>query len=233
MKKLGLFVVIISMVLALFSMTACQSLTKMTKKEAPRVCCYFACPVCPATISPFYQTSVIKEEPDSYGRIMITEEFSLWKIDDKIKCTVIMQKYDGHTVYYYEDDAYYLGDISESEMESFKDKNDWGKPLDDSKMTSRYVEMTFDGAISNSPNLSGRDIISMALNVDDSQFLDGFLTDFKSETQAIWLCKVSYDDDEKWFFVIANNGEYDAFETDSTLSNLGELGDFKKQIGWK
>lgn len=35
------------------------------------------------------------------------------------------------------------------------------------------------------------------------------------------------------FFVIANNGEYDAFETDSTLSNLGELGDFKKQIGWK
>ncbi len=164
---------------------------------------------------------------------MFTEEFSLWTIDDKIKCTVIMQKYDGHTVYYYEDDAYYLGDISESEMESFKDKNDWGKPLDDSKMTSRYVEMTFDGAISNFPELRGRDIISTALNVDDSQFLDGFLTDFKSETQAIWLCKVSYDDDEKWFFVIANNGKYDAFETDLTLSNLGELGDFKKQIGWK
>ena len=93
--------------------------------------------------------------------------------------------------------------------------------------------MTFDGDISNSPNLSGRDIISTALNVDVSQILDCFMTDFKSETQAIWLCKVSYDDDEKWFFVIANNGEYDAFETDSTLSNLGELGDFKKQIGWK
>jgi hypothetical protein len=33
--------------------------------------------------------------------------------------------------------------------------------------------------------------------------------------------------------VIANNGKFDAFETDSTFSNLGELSDYKKQVGWK
>lgn len=219
------------MIFLSLTMASCRSLTKMTDVEAPYACCYFVCPVCDVWDFRGYGYSIIST--DSYGRIMFTEEFSLWTIDDKIKCTVIMQKYDGHTVYYYEDDAYYLGDISESEMESFKDKNDWGKPLDDSKMTSRYVEMTFDGAISNTPDLGRDGIIPTALNVDDNQILDGFLTDFKSETQAIWLCKVSYDHDEKLFFVIANNGKYDAFETDSTLSNLGELGDFKKQIGWK
>ena len=229
-KKCFFRLSVLMMILSLM-LTSCRSLTKMTDVEAPYACCYFACPVC--DVLDFRGYGYSKICTDSYGRIMFTEEFSLWTIDDKIKCTVIMQKYDGHTVYYYEDDAYYLGDISESEMESFKDKNDWGKPLDDSKMTSRYVEMTFDGAISNSPNLSGRDIISMALNIDDSQFLDGFLTDFKSETQAIWLCKVSYDHDEKLFFVIANNDKFDAFETDSTFSNLGELSDYKKQVGWK
>ena len=219
------------MIFLSLTMASCRSLTKMTDIEAPYACCYFACPVC--NVWDFRGYGYSKICTDSYGRIMFTEEFYLWKLDNKIKCTVIMQKYDGHTVYYYEDDAYYLGDISESDLKSFKDKNDWGKPLDDSKMTSRHVQMTFDGAISNTPDLSRDGIISTALNVDDNQILDGFLTDFKSETQAIWLCKVSYDDDEKWFFVIANNGKFDAFETDSTFSNLGELGDFKKQIGWK
>ena len=219
------------MIFLSLTMASFRSLTKMTDVEAPYACCYFACPVCDVWDFRGYGYSIIST--DSYGRIMFTEEFSLWTIDDKIKCTVIMQKYDGHTVYYYEDDAYILGNVSISELNSFKNKNDWGKPLDDSKMTSRYVEMTFDGAISNTPDLGRDGIIPTALNVDDNQILDGFLTDFKSETQAIWLCKVSYDDDEKWFFVIANNGKYDAFETDSTLSNLGELGDFKKQIGWK
>ena len=219
------------MIFLSLTMASFRSLTKMTDVEAPYACCYFACPVCDVWDFRGYGYSIIST--DSYGRIMFTEEFSLWTIDDKIKCTVIMQKYDGHTVYYYEDDAYILGNVSISELNSFKNKHDWGKPLDDSKMTSRYVEMTFDGAISNTPDLGRDGIIPTALNVDDNQILDGFLTDFKSETQAIWLCKVSYDDDEKWFFVIANNGKYDAFETDSTLSNLGELGDFKKQIGWK
>lgn len=219
------------MIFLSLTMASCRSLTKMTDVEAPYACCYFACPVCDVWDFRGYGYSIIST--DSYGRILFEEEFSLWKTDNKIKCTVIMQKYDGHTVYYYEDDAYILGNVSISELNSFKNKNDWGKPLDDSKMTSRHVQMTFDGAISNTPDLSRDGIIPTALNVDDNQILDGFLTDFKSETQAIWLCKVSYDDDEKWFFVIANNGKYDAFETDSTLSNLGELGDFKKQIGWK
>ena len=231
MNKKCFFRLSILMMILSLTLTSCRSLTKMTDIEAPCACCYFACPVC--SVWDFRGIKGKQIDKDSFGRVLYKEEFYLWKIDDKIKCTVIMQKYDGHTVYYYEDDAYYLGDISESEMESFKDKNDWGKPLDDSKMTSRYVEMTFDGAISNTPDLGRDGIIPTALNVDDNQILDGFLTDFKSETQAIWLCKVSYDHDEKLFFVIANNGKYDAFETDSTFSNLGELSDYKKQVGWK
>ncbi len=50
-----------------------------------------------------------------------------------------MQGYDDESVFFYEDILYYTGAEDIDKTAALKKQNDWGKELDKSKMTQRYV----------------------------------------------------------------------------------------------
>lgn len=62
-------------------------------------------------------------------------------VGDNAKVYVICQQYDAESVYFYEDCCYMYASDGESELQMLKDKNDWDKPLDYSKMAQRAANV--------------------------------------------------------------------------------------------
>ena len=97
-------------------------------------------------------------ETDQYGRELYSyiavPEFDSAASDYSdtfcyIYALVVCQKADKNRVYYYEDQCYLLRRTeaySDEDLAAIKNANDWGKPLDESKITS--VANSFDHAVS-------------------------------------------------------------------------------------
>ncbi|MBO5790774.1 MAG: hypothetical protein J6R40_06410, partial [Clostridia bacterium] len=84
-------------------------------------------------------------ERDAQGRELLEFSYDNAFMDDAIKTAyVICQKYDDDYVYYYEDFAYMLEFSETDSIEALKERNNWGKPLDESKMSRRTATFTFD-----------------------------------------------------------------------------------------
>ena len=84
------------------------------------------------------------KETDSYGRELFLYQSELLAISGRQDIYVISQKTEGGKVYYYEDFFYLTypdgGTISEADLLLLKERNDWDKPLDKSKMIGIYYE---------------------------------------------------------------------------------------------
>ena len=74
-------------------------------------------------------------EKDEYGRVL----FSLNDEWHDFKGVTVMQGYDDESVFFYEDILYYTGAEDAGKTAALKEQNDWGKELDKSKMTKRYI----------------------------------------------------------------------------------------------
>ena len=85
-------------------------------------------------------------ERDEYGRILFTYTADLIVTNVSQKATAIMicQKAEYDYVYYYEDICFYMGEPDEDKTAALKERNDWGQPLVNDKMTVRDVNVTFD-----------------------------------------------------------------------------------------
>ncbi len=86
------------------------------------------------------------EETDQYGRYLYSVDHGQ---DDAKKAFIIVQKVDRetHTIYYYKDkstllvdDLSNLTEWEQDQIEILKEQNDWGLPLQDTKMTCIVVE---------------------------------------------------------------------------------------------
>ena len=84
------------------------------------------------------------KETDAYGRELFLYQSELHGISGRQDIYVISQKSEGGMVYYYEDFFYLTypngGAITEDDLFLLKERNDWNKPLDESKMIGIYYE---------------------------------------------------------------------------------------------
>lgn len=86
--------------------------------------------------------TVTYKETDAYGRELFLYRKDLYMSSDTLDIWVICQKTVEEQTYYYQDYCYYVCqvgyDISAAELVRLKERNDWGKPLDETKMASIY-----------------------------------------------------------------------------------------------
>lgn len=82
------------------------------------------------------------KETDAYGRELFLYQTELYMSTIDLDIWVICQKTEKNQTYYYEDFCYYVcqegTQISDTELALLKKQNDWGKPLDEERMTSVY-----------------------------------------------------------------------------------------------
>lgn len=81
-------------------------------------------------------------EEDNYGRVLF-EISSDFHIISNYRIFAILQKNDRKSVWFYYDVFYYYfdnnGEIDSNNITAFKLTNDWGQPLDDSKLSCRSI----------------------------------------------------------------------------------------------
>lgn len=94
--------------------------------------------------------SYTKEE-DEYGRILFHTSATGEMLGDMsngiLDVYIICQKYDDEFVWFYDDECLIYsddpaGEVSNDRIEAFKSANDWGKPLNEEKCTSRRILTT-------------------------------------------------------------------------------------------
>ena len=93
-------------------------------------------------------TKIRTIEEDQYGRVLFlvsfrSSGFYYQSEYEKMYAYAVCQKSDEERTYYYEDDCFllYLTEdmFTESEQNKLKELNDWDKPLNEAKMTSRQI----------------------------------------------------------------------------------------------
>jgi hypothetical protein len=94
--------------------------------------------------------SYTKEE-DEYGRILFHTSAIGEMLGDMsngiLDVYIICQKYDDEFVWFYDDECLIYsddpaGEVSNDRIEAFKSANDWGKPINEEKCTSRRILTT-------------------------------------------------------------------------------------------
>lgn len=114
--------------------------------------------------------NIIEEDPE--GRVLF--EYASTSIVTGLResALVICQHSDDEYVYFYEDICYCLDDKDQLTIEVLKEENDWGQPLDYSKMSRRKVKVSFDLFILTDSELEYTkllDVSSKAIKIDNSQ----------------------------------------------------------------
>ncbi len=173
-------------------------------------------------------------EKDLYGRILFKYETNSIITSQNEIAYVICQKYDSDYVYFYEDECYLFAKDFEKDSIELKEKNDWNKQLDESKMSRRENKLTFDLQIANSQNLSLseiEEICASKFQVDSSDIeLQGFV-DCDSSGKELLLISNS-NSEPKMYFVLINNYNTAVLEATDQMVNQSQLAEFKRENSW-
>ena len=176
-------------------------------------------------------------EEDDYGRILFSmTNHCIFSGDDET-ATVIMQKYDRRYVYFYEDIGYTLDSFSET-VDELKERNDWGKPLDEAKMSRRRVQYSLDNYLILDHESEFNRIMTkwkMRLERDGASIVNYSITDCNG-THGLYVIVLETKEKEKeYYFSIIDDSSYeDEYEKIDNLSDYREeLVSFKESCGWQ
>ena len=143
MKKI--FCSFLMVIFILFQLVSCQS-EKLLQTNSDHLlltaCVYYSVPG-------FYQSdlkgaSADIVETDDYGRTLVYFEGYNW-LTNKNECVyVICQKYSNSTIYFYENNNYTWMHESITDIDNLKKENDWNSNIDESKFSSRRINVSFD-----------------------------------------------------------------------------------------
>ena len=103
-------------------------------------------------------------ETDDYGRTLFLYSAPSVISDKNETVAVICQKNTKESVYFYPD---YCFDITKNSVDDFsklKEKNDWNKPLNESKMSFRKKKVSFDGIILQDKDIDMKEIEDTCCN---------------------------------------------------------------------
>ena len=176
-------------------------------------------------------------EEDDYGRILFSmTDHCIFSGDDET-ATVIMQKYDRHYVYFYEDICYTLDSFSET-IDELKARNDWGSPLNEEKMSRRKVEYTMDNCLRLDHKSDFSKIkasLEKALEKDGASIVDCSISDFNG-AQILYVIVVETEAKEKeCYYSIVDDGSYkiEYWKIENLFDYREELVAFKQSCGWQ
>ena len=182
-------------------------------------------------------SSVMILEEDVYGRILFEYVTTSVIKEEKITALVICQKIDSKYVYFYEDQCYLFSVNEEPEIDLLKANNDWGIPLNESKMSRRANKVSFDLFIVNDSSLNGqriRDEFASAAGVSKSQVLRyGFLDIDNAKSHELYWIYIHSEDGDEYYFAISNESYQISYLNVTDGFDPTEVAALKQDSGWR
>lgn len=179
-------------------------------------------------------------ETDDYGRILYsyTTYNAILNVEN-CTATVICQKIDDDYIYFYEDVCYIVSGISEQTIDGLKEKNDWNKELDESKLSKILYRVSIDGFIRS--DLDYDDLDEAWLDFENKtktgdlkQIGNSFLGQpYPTNETSMWWRSVEKDSVIVNYIVIFKEDKLLNYIVIEDISKLSEtLHSFKEQNGW-
>lgn len=198
------------------------------------VCGSYAVPgmFCYAFKGDYCSVNVI--ERDEQNRILF--EYNCYSVieEKEKKAYVICQKYDSNYVYYYEDICFSFSDDEET-LSELKAQNDWGKSLNQSKMSRRKCDFTFDLEIIKASELDygeAREVCAKTFGINEEKIAELCFIDSDSAGNEMCFLKTASDEEKKYLVVINKDYEIDYLCLTEDLLETEDFIEFKKRVGW-
>lgn len=149
---------------------------------------------------------------------------------------VICQKQDSEYVYFYEDNCYVFSDFDQTSIELLKEKNDWGKPLNQDNMSRRSNAVSADLYIITNTTLDNTKIRSICcdeMGIELSQITELCILDIDTYGHELYWLRFEKNGYEDGCYVLANSNYNISFLkiTDNVI-DPGIIASYKKEHGW-
>ena len=174
-------------------------------------------------------------EQDDYGRVLFSYTTYDVITGQEQTAWVICQKITKQAVYYYEDQNYSFSDSQDS-IESLKQQNDWGAPLNEQQCSVRQPKFKM---FFSTPG------ISSASNLKRNKIAHAIEQQYGYADTGSGFCDADGHGSELWYFVFDQEGtvleyfvltnskyEINLFEIKNDTFSPEELHKFKVNCGW-
>lgn len=176
---------------------------------------------------------------DEYGRVLFLYRGYCELIKkEEAEILIIYQKHDDDYVYYYEDMCYMFATPSSENINIIKERNDWGIPLDESKMSRRQVRVSFGGYLRPMSDLKEwkiKQILSKELGVDIHTIIIDDVSPSKQEAYFVVLKNADASSpyyDYAYYIIVDPSYQIRTMKIDSFEEFLQKLRPFKQECGW-
>lgn len=187
-------------------------------------------------------------EEDTFGRTLysytVYAEGSEYYGYELIWVVAICQKSDRKSTYYYEDECFIISDtiesISDEDINDLKLSNDWNKPLNEDKLSSRPIHRNYNGY----SGIIAYDSFSHGIGMEAGAEAGVRFVDYDGKDKILYFV-AKYDADyydgidvkSRYYLMIINeDGSYDkdtfVIEIEDLYNYQKQLHEFKINNGW-
>ena len=236
MHKILSLLLIIFLTLLLF--TACNP-NKLLEVNSPHtlstVCVYYSVPGFFEQKLDYYNDDII--ETDNFGRDLVYVKRYNFITQTPESAYVIIQKYGNSVVYFYENINYMFINDTNKTLDDLKKANDWNSALNESKLSSRKVLVSFDHFLVDYYPPQSIDYNDSYLSLEKhysikkDSITELYYCDWDNKNQILYFIRL--DNEEEYFVIwdIENNNTFIAKVID-LYSCSNELINLKSQSGW-
>ena len=174
-------------------------------------------------------------EKDEYGRVLYLYRGYCGLAKEDKEILIIYQKHDDDYVYYYEDICYMFAAPSTENIESIKAINDWGCPLDESKMSRRRVRVSLWNRLNTTSSLTRWDVeqsISEEIGLDIHAIDIDDVSPIGQEAYFVILKNASGKLYYGYYAIVDSSYKAKIMRIDSFEDFLQKLRPFKQECGW-
>jgi len=175
-------------------------------------------------------------ETDAQGRVLFSYATKNLITGEEETAVVICQASTSRRVCFYEDICYYFGKPDVQKTGALKEINDWGEPLDYSKMSRRAYSITLDLYLSrgNKPNYDK--VVSACTNAfhtTKANIAELVFQDTDAQGSSLYWFSLKEENRYVNYFVIVNQDyEVASMSLTGMLDDAAALPEFKIQNGW-
>ena len=205
-------------------------------------------------------TQIKPLETDEFGRKLFEVKFFGNSIDrlfipnretsGRLFAYAICQKADDEFVYYYEDDSFSIfgaqDEFTDDERNALKQRNDWNKPPNDEKLTSRRIVNLDKGRLRVSADYDNnfwrdwhaKEVFKRYVTVNENAISRKVSLDIDKDGRLLFIMWIEYNNDqaaEGWFMLMPPSTS----DVDPMVSQINdpihywrELKEFKLDNGW-
>lgn len=184
-------------------------------------------------------------ETDAQGRVLFLLKNNL----NDLTAFVIIQKWDSKYIFYYEDVNYtYVDpidgtslDINSRQIADLKLKNDWGKALEQNKMSRRktciYITNVIDKKIPKHESFEIKSIkatLCEKLGYSDESSIEIELEDFDNTSLLFCALRVreDYDKCDNYYAIFSISGDSSFLLVDDLFCDSDKIHEFKQEHSW-